>query len=481
MTGSEHADREPSRLNMDPEAMRRLGYDAVDRAVARFADPGAGPAWRMLERDRAEALLREPAPETGTDAGELLDFVEREVIGAGVRVGHPRFLAFVPGSPTFPGVVGEFLAAAHNVFVGSWVGGSGPTMMELVAVDWIREITGLPPGAGGILTSGGSAATLIAVVAARHARLEDRIPGAVIYASDQTHSAFAKAAWIAGFPREAVRLLPAGPDFRLDPAALAGAIAGDRAAGRTPFLIAANAGTTSTGSVDPLPELAALARREGLWLHVDAAYGGFAAITARGREVLAGLAEADSWVFDPHKWLHQGFECGSVLLRRPEELRRAFGVQAEYLQDVRLDLERPNLYEQGLQLTRSFRALKLWLSLKHFGVAAFRAAVDRALDLTEAAGAALAADPAFEVLSPPRLGVVCFRLRASDDRAAEALNLEVLTRLNRSGYAFISSTRLGGRYALRFCVLSHHTGRGDVEGVITRIRELGEAVRGPGA
>jgi aromatic-L-amino-acid decarboxylase len=474
-------EREPSFLDMDPEIMRRLGYAAVDRVVDHLVNLERGPAWGMMTRAEGEALLREPVPEEGAPIETLLDTAERDVLPKSARVGHPRFLAYVPGAVTFPGVLADVLTAGHNPFVGSWLGGSGPSMMELTVVDWIREMTGLPAGAGGLLTSGGSAANLIALVAARHARLEDRTEGATIYASDQTHTAITRAAWIAGFPRDAVRLLPADPEYRLDAQALRAAIAGDRAHGRRPFLIAANAGATSTGSVDPLPELAKIARDEHLWLHVDAAYGGFAAITERGRQALQGLDEADSWAFDPHKWLYQGFECGSVLLRRPEELRAAFSLSAAYLQDIHLGDDRPNLSEYGLQLSRSWRAFRIWLSVKHFGLARFRAAVDRTLDLALHAQEAIEGDPGMELLSPARLGVVCFRLVPPSGPGArpseadlEALNRAALERLNASGYGFISSTRLGGTFALRFCILSHRTTVADVDGVLARLRELGE-------
>jgi len=471
-------DREPSFLDMDPETMRRLGYAAVDRVVDHLANLEREPAWGMMTRAEGEALLREPVPELGAPIEALMDTAEREVLPKGARVGHPRFLAYVPGAVTFPGVLADLLTAGHNPFVGSWLGGSGPSMMELTVVDWIREMAGLPEGAGGLLTSGGSAANLIALVAARHARLEDRTDRAVIYASDQTHTAITRAAWIAGFPRDAVRLLPADREYRLNPEALQKAIAEDRTSGRRPFLIAANAGATSTGAVDPLPELAKIARDEQLWLHVDAAYGGFAAITERGRMALAGLAEADSWAFDPHKWLYQGFECGSVLLRRPEELRAAFSLSAAYLQDIHLGEDRPNLSEYGFQLSRSWRAFRIWLSVKHFGLARFRAAVDRTLDLALHAQTVIQGDPAMELLSPARLGVVCFRLVPPPDAGAHpseaglgALNRTALERLNESGYGFISSTRLGETFALRLCILSHRTTRKDVDGVLARLRE----------
>jgi glutamate/tyrosine decarboxylase-like PLP-dependent enzyme len=455
--------------------MRRLGYVVVDRIIEHLTGMDAEPAWRMMTREEGESALREPLPREGRPVDELLPVLFRDVLDNAGRIGHPRFFAFVPSAVTFPGVLGDLLAAAYNPFVGTWFGGSGPSMLELVVVDWLREMVGLPEGCGGLLTSGGSAAAVIAFVAARHHRLDDRVGGAVIYASDQTHLSVERAAWITGFPRDAMRRIPAGDGHRMDPAALRAAVAEDRKAGRRPFLLVGNAGSTNTGDVDPLDALAVVAREEGLWFHVDAAYGGFAALVPRGREVLRGIAEADSWMLDPHKWLFQGYECGSLLLRQPELLPRAFRLFPEYMQDTALGERRPNLGDAGLQLSRSARAFKLWLSVKTFGVDAFRREVDRALDLAALAETRLRDEPGFELLSPARLGIVCFRLRrpGMTEEELETLNRTVLSALNRSGYAFLSSTRLGGRFALRLCILSHRSREEDVTGVLDRILALG--------
>jgi glutamate/tyrosine decarboxylase-like PLP-dependent enzyme len=471
-------EREPSFLDVDAETMRRVGYEVVDRVVHHLTRMEEEPVWRMLPRPEGERLLREPVPESGASMEELIPTLEHDVLAHAGRIGHPRFFAFVPSAVTFPGLMGELLANAYNLFVGTWVGGSGPSMLELVVLEWIREMLGLPEGTGGLLTSGGSSAMVMAVVTARDARLDNRTDGAVIYASEQTHSSAERAAWIAGFPREAFRYLPTGSDYRLDAEVLRDAIREDREAKRKPFLLVGNAGSTNTGSVDPLEELAGVCRDEGLWFHVDAAYGGFAAITERGRATLAGLDAADSWVLDPHKWLYQGYECGSLLVRRPQELQKAFHFTADYMQDVELGEERPNFCDSGLQLSRSARAIKVWLSLKHLGLDAFRRAVDRTLDLTLLAEEVLESDPEFEVLSPARLGVVCFRYRSPGGKAGDLdeQNREICSRLNEGGYAFLSSTKLRGRFSLRFCILSHRTTEADVRGVIDRIRELGRAV-----
>jgi glutamate/tyrosine decarboxylase-like PLP-dependent enzyme len=469
--------RPPSSLDLEPETMRRLGYAVVDHLIEHLVAMDAEPAWKMMTREDGESRLREPVPREGRPVDELLPVLYRHVLDNAGRIGHPRFFAFVPSAVTFPGVLGNLLAAAYNPFVGTWFGGSGPTMLELVVVEWLREMVGLPEGSGGLLTSGGSAAAVIAFAAARHHRLDDRVEGAVIYASDQTHVAVDRAAWITGFPRDALRRIPTGDAYRLDPAALRAAVAEDRRGGRRPFLVVGNAGSTNTGDVDPLDALAAVARDENLWFHVDAAYGGFAALADRGREALRGIAEADSWMLDPHKWLFQGYECGSLVLRRPELLRSAFRLFPEYMQDTALGDQRPNMGDHGLQLSRSARALGLWLSIKAFGLDAFRGEVDRALDMARAAEARIRDTSGFELLSPARLGIVCFRLRppSVSEEDLETLNRTALTALNRSGYAFLSSTRLGGRFALRLCILSHRSRNDDVTGVLDRLLELGKA------
>ncbi|HYV50704.1 MAG TPA: aminotransferase class V-fold PLP-dependent enzyme, partial [Dongiaceae bacterium] len=470
---------ELDRYDTDPEAMRRAAHQALDLIIDHISGLSSEPAWNVLPRAEGETRLREPVPETGTPLEVLLPRLRNDVLEHRARVGHPRFFAFIPSAPTFPSVLGDVLAAGFNPFVGTWLGGSGPSMLELVVLDWFREMLGLPETTGGLLTSGGSSATIMAFVAARHALLDDDVTRAVIYASSETHSAVERAAWITGFSRGALRKLPADASYRLEPDRLRAAIGEDRARGLRPFMIVGNAGTTNTGAVDPLAEMGRLAREEQLWFHIDGAYGGFAALSARGRELLSGLETADSWVLDPHKWLYQGIECGSVLLRRPDLLRDAFHIMPDYLQDIDRGDAEPNFADRGLQLSRNARALKVWLSVKAFGLGAFRRAVDRSLDLALLAERTISEHHDFEVLSPAGLGIVTFRIVPRGGRfTADDLNRAVLDRLNASGYAFLSSTRIRGCYALRFCILSHRTTAADVTGVLARLIELARDLEG---
>jgi glutamate/tyrosine decarboxylase-like PLP-dependent enzyme len=291
--------------------------------------------------------------------------------------------------------------------------------------------------------------------------MSDRL---VAYMSDQTHSSVARAARLIGFAPERVRILPTDERYRLRVDALLHALDEDTRAGLRPLVVVANAGATNTGAVDPLRELAQICRARDVWLHVDAAYGGFAAMTQRGRKALAGLELADSVTLDPHKWLYQPIECGCVLVREGDLLSRAFAIAPDYLSDYRGDSV--DFCDLGMQLTRTARALKIWLSLGYFGVDAFRAAIDRALDLARLAERLIVASPTLELLCPPSLGVVCFRRKLAaeaNEVQLERANAELVSALENSGRGLVSSTRLHGRYAVRMCIMNHSSGPAEVE------------------
>jgi aromatic-L-amino-acid decarboxylase len=464
----------PEELRLSPEAMRAFGYRVVDCIIEHLETLRENSPSRRGTRAALEALLREPPPEHGEDPERVLETVLARVFTHMMHVDHPRFFAFVPGPGNFVGAMADALAAGFNVFAGSWFSGSGPAQLELVVLDWLRQLLGLPHSAGGLFVSGGSAANLTALAAARHALLGDRTEGAVVYFSDQTHSAVERALRLLGFLPEQMRRLPSDERFRLPPDQVRAAIAADRAAGRRPFLIAANAGATNTGAVDPLPELAALARSEGLWLHTDGAYGAAAALTPEGRALLSGLEEVDSLALDPHKWLFQPFECGCVLLREGGLLERAFRILPEYLQDVHRTPGAVNFCDYGLQLTRAFRALKLWMSLKVFGLAAFRQAIERGLRLAEFAERRLRQSGAWEIVSPAQLAVVCFRYRdpARRPEDLDRLHWELVERMVAAGYAVLTSTVLRGRTVLRLCTINPRTGPEEIEQTVARLEEM---------
>jgi glutamate/tyrosine decarboxylase-like PLP-dependent enzyme len=472
-----------SPLDLDHATMQALGRRVADVVAEHLATLRDQPVIATGVPAEVRRRLAAAPPEEGAAFEALLDVLRRDVLPYAAREPHPGFMGYVPGCPTFPAVMGDWLATGFNLFAGVWPVAEGPNALELAVLDWFRGWIGMPAGAGGLLTNGGSGATLTAVVAARHAAVGDdaaRLPRLVLYTSDQAHSAVQRAAWTAGVPRAQVRVLPTDAQFRMRVDALAAAVAADRAAGLLPFLVAASAGTTNTGAVDPLDALADYCAAEGLWLHADAAYGGFAALTERGAAALAGLGRCDSVALDPHKWLFVPFECGCVLARDPSRLRAAFAVEPDYLRDVATGAgafddpatARVNFADYGEQLTRQSRALKVWLGVRYFGVAALRAAMDRAMDLAVHAERLVRAQPGLEVLSPARLGILCFRVRppgVDDPAALDALNDRVNRAVNGTGRFLVSSTRLRGALSLRLCVLGYRTTAGDVEACVRAV------------
>jgi aromatic-L-amino-acid/L-tryptophan decarboxylase len=466
-----------SELSLSAAHMLELAERAARLTVARVDGLPDEAAWRGAPRAELAPRLTGPPPEEGRSPEEVLDRAVRDVLPYAARVDHPRFFAFVPSSPTWPGVLADFLSAGHNIFQGTWLGSSGPSTVELSVIDWFRSWIGYPEGAGGLFTSGGSAASLDAFVAAREAAGAPERP--TVYMSDQSHTALVRAARIVGVRPEHVRMIPSRDDFRIDVAGLAEAVVRDRDAGLHPIAICGNAGTTNTGSVDPLDELADLAEELGTWLHVDGAYGAFAVLTERGRALFRGMERADSIAMDAHKWLYQPFEAGCLMVKDVRTLDRAFSVRPEYLQDADWGAENPNFGDRGLQLTRSFRALKVWMSVETFGVGAFRRAIDRTLDLAARCEAYVRGSEVLELVHPACLGVVCFRVRAPRDTqvaAMERLNERVQARVVDSGFAMMSSTRLKGAYALRFCILNHTSTWADVRETLERLEGHGREI-----
>ncbi len=371
------------KLDLSPDEMRALGYRVIDLIADHFTQL----AEKRVGTKGDPAILR-PALLTAPPAGpvspdEIFATLNRDVFANMMNVGHPRFLAFVPVPSNFVSVMADALASGINVFSGSWLAGSGSVSVELAVIDWLRQWCGLPETAGGLFVSGGSMANLTAIVAARHAILNDRLEGATVYYSDQTHSSIDRAFRVAGFLPEQIRKIPCDAQFRLPLDELARSIAEDRASGLRPFAIVANAGTTNTGAIDPLPEIAALCAANKMWMHVDGAYGAAAALCDRGRTLLQGIELADSLTLDPHKWLFQSMECGCVLLRDAEILKSTYRIMPEYLADVHRNVTEVNPCDYGIQLTRGFRALKLWMSIQYFGLDAFCAAMERGFELAE--------------------------------------------------------------------------------------------------
>ena len=443
-------------LAMDAEAMRRAGYATVDALVARLADPGADPVLRRAEAADMASRLGGPPPEQAAEYGAVLARVIADVLPYAARTDHPGYFAFIPSFTTWPAALAELTAAAANPYCGAWMESAGAAQIELEVVDWFRDWLGMPASTAGLLVSGGSAANLMALLVAREAA-GGPSDDSVLYVSDQAHSSLARTARAMGLRPQQVRVLPTDDRWRLLPETVTAAVRADRSVGRVPFALCASAGSTNTGAVDPLGELADVGAEEGLWLHVDAAYGGFAALTAKGRSALAGIDRADSVTLDPHKWLYQPMECGSVLIRDGARLERTFAIHPDYLDgDATQGAGEVNFADRGLQLSRGFRALKIWVTMQTFGLAAFRAAIQRNLELAEFAEALIGRHAGLTLMAPATLGIVCFRREwpGCDEAETERRGLALADDLERSGMALVSATRLAGRHAIRLCILN---------------------------
>jgi aromatic-L-amino-acid/L-tryptophan decarboxylase len=448
----------PEPLSLDPEEMRRLGYRVIDRIVDHLGELRELPPIRVGDAGELRAAVGGPPPEAPGEPDAALDALFEQVLPFVQHPDHPRFFARIGSPSNFMSVLADLVTSGFNVFTGSWTGGSGPSTVELVVVDWLRSICGMPEGSEGVLVTGGSVASLVGLAAARTARDQDgrqRTRGGgerrAVFVSPEGHASVARAA----------RLL--GLEPRILPALSADAVRA--AADDSALVVAATAGTTSTGAVDPLDELADVCAELGLWLHVDGAYGAPAVLTERGRAVLAGLERADSLVLDPHKWLFQPYEIGCVLVREPELLERTFALSGVYLRDT-LGGE-VNFRDRSVQLTRGGRALKLWLSMRTFGLAAFRDAIDRGIALAEHAEALLRERPGWEVVTPAQLAIVCFR-RDGDDELQTRLSAAMVA----DGFAAPSTTEVDGRVALRLCTINPRTTFNDIEETIWRLDAL---------
>lgn len=447
--------------------MEEMGRRAL-ALVADFVDglPDA-PATNV---DDVEPRLRRYALPPGEEPGELGELLDlfREAAAVAVETAGPRYMAYVGGGGLYTSALAEMVARAFNRFTTLSSFAPALVALEESTLRWLCREFGLPEAAGGVTTTGGSLATLVAMVAARHDRLGDDFATGALYVTAHTHRCLAKAARLAGLPASAIRTVPTTQDLRMDPDAAAQMIARDRARGLRPFLLVASAGTTSTGAVDPIADLTRLARAEGLWSHVDAAYGGFFQLTERGRARFDGIERADSVVLDPHKGLFLPHGTGILLVRDPAAVRAAHAVDGAYLQDLDADRPLPDYAELGPELTRDYRGLRIWLPLHLHGVGAFRRALDEKLDLAAWAYDQLAADPALEVPWEPELSTVAFRLRG--DESTDQDNQRLLERIRSTRRLYLSSTRVDGRQLLRLCIISHRTHRPDVEDAVEIIR-----------
>ena len=483
-----------SPISMDAATFRALGHRLVDQ-VAEFME---SLPHRPLTHDESPTAVRDALdlngalPEQGTAPGPLLERTAALLFDHSLFNAHPRFFGYITAPPAPIGILGDLLAAAINPNVSAWSLSPAATEIESQTVRWIAELIGYPAPCGGLMVSGGNMANLVCFWAARAAKSHWDVrqhglgdPAARrlrVYGSAETHTWIQKAVDLAGLGTSSIRWIPTDGDLRMDVDALRRAMDADVAAGDLPFMVVGTAGSVSTGAVDPLPAIATVCRDHGAWFHVDGAYGGFAAASPDAPADLAGLREADSVAVDPHKWLYAPLEAGCALVRDPERLRAAFSYHPPY---YHFEERATNYFDYGPQNSRGFRALKVWLALRHVGAGGYRAMIAEDIRLSRALAEVVRRTPELQFVTHG-LSITTFRYVPVDLRAGagqpaveehlDALNRELLDRLQRGGEAFVSNAVVGGRYVLRACIVNFHTTLEDVEALSSIVVRLGRAV-----
>ena len=448
-------------LGMSEGEMRALGHQMVDMVVDHLVGRTDEKAIALTDRASLEALIGGPLPLQPGDGATAMNILRNHVIPNQQHGDHPRYFARVPSPAAFTGILGDWLGTGFNSIATSWVGASGTTVTELVVIEWLRQCVRMPAATQGIIVSGGSLANFTAFAAAFATKGRG-----LVYINDQTHASLRRNLLAAGLSPADIRVLPSNARQEYDVAALAKLIEADKAAGLHPVMVVGNAGTTNTGAVDPLRELAALARAQDLWFHVDGAYGAPAALTTQGAIQLAGMELADSLVIDPHKWLFQPYDCGVTLVRHPGALERAFAMAPEYLKDVMGSEDRVDLFNRSLELSRKTRALKLWLTFKTHGLTRITAAIQAGMDIALTAQAIIQSQTAaWELVTPAKLGILTFARRGAGPQD----HARMVAQLTEEGWATLSSTTIMGRTVLRLCTLNPLTTESDIRGTLGRL------------
>jgi glutamate/tyrosine decarboxylase-like PLP-dependent enzyme len=464
---------------MNPLVLSDADYKAAFERISQLALEYVGsvserPTFPKITGAETEALFAKPLPEQGLGSRAFDDLNDVMTL---VRVTGPRFFGYVLGSGEPIGAAADLLASVLNQNLTAWRSSPSAATIERVVVGWLAEAIGCT-GFTGSLTGGGSSANLMGLAMAREARLPANEGGArpgTVYASEEIHMSIPKAIALLGIGRENLRLIPCDDNFRIRVDLLRASVERDIRAGLTSIAIVGSAGTVSTGSIDPLPELAEIAHQSGAWFHVDGAYGALAAIAEPAK--FAGLNQADSLSLDPHKWLYQPLDCGCLLYRDAAAARQAFSHTGDYAKSLVNDpVEGFVFFEESIELSRRFRALKLWLSLRYHGLASFRQAIRNDLAHAQLLAGIITRQREFELLAPVPLSAVCFRYRGRGDAdtTGDALNQEILQRVNRRGKVFLSNATIHGRFALRACIVNHRTTPDDIEQVVSEVLAVGQ-------
>jgi len=489
-------------VELTPEAFRELGYRAIDDITAYYEQLDDLPVFPGKTPAEVERLFEEDVPEVGQDPDEILDEWTERVLPAATHNTSPRYFGFVMGSGTLFGVVADALAASVNMNTGAWKPAPSGTEVERRTIGWLAEMIGYDPDCGGLFTSGGSMANVTAILAGlretaaydtkvRGLQTDEREGRHTIYVADhEGHSSVYRAAELLGLGRDAVRLVPSHDDFTMDATALERLLDEDRARGDEPFCVVAQVGSINVGAIDPLEAIADVCEERDLWFHADGACGAVGAILPEKRAQYRGLERADSITLDPHKWLYVPYECGCVLVRDQELLGKAFGMDAAYLEGtLPTEYEGLDYYELGPQMSRGFRALKVWMSLKYFGVKGYRTLLRRNVACVEHLDDLVRDATDFEALHEPNLYIYSFRyapedLRRARDRDAavadavddylDVLNQRIADEIRERGDAFVMTTAIRDRTVLRLSICSHRTTRNDVDAVFETLSEIGD-------
>ena len=454
-------------LAISADDFAALAHRVDEEAVRHQRDLDVTPIRPATTGAESHALFAGPAPEHGLGAAAL-DLLGE--VAQHSRTGNGRFFGYVMGSGEPVAALGDYFASVLNQNATAWRSGPATAVIERSVIGWLAEALGCPQFSG-TLTSGGSVANLMGLAMARESRApgnETGVAGGVVYASSEVHMSIGKAVALLGLGRQNLRLLPADSSQRLDPGLLREAVASDRAAGRRPIAVVANAGTIVTGAVDPISVIVEVARAEDLWVHVDGAYGAPAAMVRP--ELFRGLAEVDSLSLDAHKWLYQPLDCSLLLYRDPSTARRTFSLTDDYAASLSADpIEGEVFFEETIELSRRVRAMKLWLSLRYHGLAAFRESIAGNIEQAQRLARRVDAEPTLERVAEVPLSAVCFRWTGGDPATREEANAKILDRVNRRGRVYLSNATVRGHFVLRACVTNHRTTDADIDAVVEEV------------
>ncbi len=467
-------------LELDSKLVRELSSYVTEKIIAHLESLPQQPVSDFEGTGELITKLTETLPESGVDYRNLVDQVFDETQTKGYNSASPGYMAFIPGGGLIHSAFADLIADAINRYVGVWLAAPGLVQIEMTVIRWFCGIVGFPGNAGGFLTTGGSLANFSALFTARRTKLPENFLSGIVYTSDQSHHSVLKAAILAGFPESNIRIIPTNAAFRIDLDRLSEQIRKDRQDGLSPFAIVGNAGTTNTGAVDDLDAIAELSETENLWLHVDAAYGGFFMLTLRGRQRLHGLHRADSITLDPHKGLFLPYGTGCLLVREQNTLEKAHEIHASYLPPMQDNPQRVDFCQISPELSRDFRGLRVWLPIKMHGIQAFRNTLDEKLDLAQWISERLEAIEQIEIVARPQLSVIAFKVRRSgnDLKLSNELTRVLLERINSSRRILLNGTWLGEIFVIRICILSFRTHQEQVLNCLNEIeRACGELDR----